>query len=233
MTVKKQKRAVSIEDLLSRKFRIMELDGEWKELIGEPEMNGCWLIWANSGNGKTRFCLMLAKYLTKFGKVAYDTLEEGARRSMQKAVSEVNMEGIPKLHRPIFLDREPIDELKVRLKKHKSPDIIFIDSFQYAGLSRTEYIKLKEEFPNKLFIFVSHAEGKNPLGRTAQFVRYDVDVKIRIEGFTAFAVTRYGDSKAMTIWEKGAAEYWNQFNNDHEDRLEKSRGGRKAQTQAL
>ena len=206
--VKKTNRAVSTEDLLSRKFKIMKLEHEWKDLIGEPERNGVWLIWGNSGNGKTRFCLTLAKYLTKFGRVAYNTLEEGARRSMQKAVQEVNMKELSVIRRPIFLDREPIGELRERLSKHKSPDIIFIDSFQYSGLTRTEYIRLKEDFPDKLFIFVSHAEGKNPLGRTAQFVRYDVDVKIRVEGFRAFSVSRLGATKPFDIWEEGAREYW-------------------------
>lgn len=206
--VKKTNRAVSTEDLLSRKFKIMNLEGEWKDLLGEPEQNGVWLIWGNSGNGKTRFCLLLAKYLCQFGRVAYNTLEEGARRSMQKAVVEVNMNELHRLRRPVFLDREPIDELRIRLAKHKSPDIIFIDSFQYSGLNRPQYISLKEDFPNKLFIFVSHAEGKNPLGRTAQFVRYDADEKIRIEGFRAECVSRTGTTKPFVVWREGAKEYW-------------------------
>jgi len=208
MVAKKTNRAVSTEDLLSRKFKIMELEDEWRDLIGEPEQNGVWLIWGSSGNGKTRFCLMLAKYLARFGWVAYNTLEEGARRSMQKAVTEVNMSELTHARRPVFLDREPIDELRIRLAKQRSPDIIFIDSLQYSGLNRSGYIKLKEDFPTKLFIFVSHAEGKSPLGRTAQFVRYDVDVKIRIEGFRAFSVSRLGETKPFDIWDKGAREYW-------------------------
>ena len=205
------KRAVSVDDLLSRRFRIMELDGEWKKLLGDPEMNGCWLIWGSSGNGKTTFCMKLAKYLSKFGKVAYNALEEGARRSMQRAVEMVEMKELYRSKRPVFLDREPIRELRERLSRQRSPDIIFIDSFQYAGLNRSEYIRMKEDFPHKLFIFVSHAEGKNPQGRTAQFVRYDVDVKIRIEGFKAFSVSRYGQSEPMVIWEEGAEEYWGDF----------------------
>ena len=208
MAVKKISRAVSTEELLQRRFKTMDLRGEWRDLLGEPERNGVWLIWGNSGNGKTRFCLTLAKYLTAFGRVAYNTLEEGARRTMQKAVEEVNMQELPKLRRPVFLDREPIGELRDRLKCHKSPDIVFIDSLQYSGINRPEYIALKEQFPNKLFIFVSHAEGKNPLGRTAQFIRYDVDIKIRVEGFRAFSVSRLGASKPLTIWEDGARDYF-------------------------
>jgi hypothetical protein len=203
---KKIKRAVSIQELLNMRFKTMPFTGEWFNLMGEPEISGVWFIWANSGNGKTNFTLQLAKYLSQFGRVAYNTMEEGARRSFQRAVENTNMlEAARKL---IILNREPITELKERLRKRKSPDIIIIDSFQYSGLTRAEYIKLKEEFSTKLFIFISHAEGKNPAGRTASFVRYDADVKIRIEGYRAFATSRYGGGEPYTIWHEGANEYW-------------------------
>ncbi|MCU7571192.1 hypothetical protein N4241_08765, partial [Riemerella anatipestifer] len=69
--------AYSYADIAKRKFNTMKFEGDWLELIGEPEVSGCWIIWGLSGNGKTRFALQLAKYLTKFQKVFYNTLEEG------------------------------------------------------------------------------------------------------------------------------------------------------------
>ena len=45
-----------------------------------------------------------------------------------------------------------------------------------------DYIQLKEEFPDKLFIFISHARGKNPKGDAATSVMYDADLKIWVEG---------------------------------------------------
>jgi hypothetical protein len=75
-----------------------------------------------SFNGKTGF--QLAKALTKSGKVFYNTLEEGARKSMQKMPSS------PAEHagseKPDFTigNREGIDDLKDRLRR-KNTDIIF------------------------------------------------------------------------------------------------------------
>lgn len=201
-----QQRAVSVKQLLSKKFKTLAFTGEYEAAIGTPEASGVWILWGHSGNGKTRFSLQLGRYLANFGRVVYNTLEEGARRSFQKAIEECNMQEVGSRFK--ILDREPVEALKQRLRKRQSPDFIIIDSFQYSQLTRPEYISLKQEFSNKLFVFVSHAEGNNPSGRTARFVRYDADVKIRIEGYRAFPVSRYGGGKPYTIWHQGAESYW-------------------------
>ncbi|BDD11676.1 hypothetical protein FUAX_41080 (plasmid) [Fulvitalea axinellae] len=206
MDDKKLRRAMSVKALLRKKFKTMRFLGPWKESFGEElEMSGVWLVWGNSGNGKTRFCMQLAKYLTHFGKVVYDTMEEGARMTFQKVLRESHMEQVKRL---TVLNREPIDELRERLRKRNSPDIVIVDSFQHMGLSKPKYLKLKGEFPDKLFVFVSHAEGKQPEGRSAKFVRYDADVKIRVEGYRALPTSRYGGGRPYVIWEEGAADYW-------------------------
>lgn len=203
-------RAISVEQLLKMKFDVMEFEGKYLNSFGKPELSGVWLIWAHSGNGKTHFALQLAKYLTHFGKVAYNTMEEGARLTFQMAAEATNIREVS--GRFTVLSRESISDLTERLSKRKSPDIIFIDSFQYTGLTKKGYIALKEKFPKKLFVFVSHAEGKHPEGRTAKFVRYDADIKIRVEGYKAFPVSRYGGNEEFVIWDEGAYEYWNQTN---------------------
>jgi len=205
-------RAVSVTEMLKRKFKIMLFTGIWLATFGKPEMTGVWIFWGHSGNGKTRFLLQLAKYLTRFTKtkVAYNTLEEGARLSMQKAIKETNMLEVGKKF--IILDREDIEDLKERLNRRKSPDIIIIDSLQYTDLNKKSYKQLKSEFPKKLFIFISHAEGKLPEGRLAKFIRYDADIKGFIEGYKLNAMSRFGGGAPYTIWEKGANEYWGNFN---------------------
>lgn len=198
------KRAISVDEMYKMKFIEMPFEGEWHHSFGDPERSGVWLIWGNSGNGKTSFAMQVAKYLCQFGRVAYNTLEEGARKSFQLALKRNSMHQVAK---KFIILSEDISDLKKRLEKRKSPDIIIIDSFQYSGLTKLEYKKLKSEFPNKLFIFISHAEGKNPEGRPAKFVRYDADIKIHVEGYQAFFVSRFGGGEPFVIWAEGAAEY--------------------------
>jgi len=204
--MQKIKRAISVHQFLQKKFIEMPFEGKWEASFGIPERSGVWIIWGMSGNGKTNFALQLGKYLTSFGKVVYDTLEEGTRKSFKLAINRANMRDISR--RFLILNRESMEDLKVRLRRRKSPHIIIIDSLQYTGMTRKEYIELKEEFDDKLFIFISHAEGKNPKGALADFARYDADVKIRIEGYKAFPTSRYGGNIEFVIWQTGAAEYW-------------------------
>jgi len=199
------KRATSIAELLNMKFDVMDFSGEWFDFAGTPEKAGSWILWGLSGNGKTRFSLQLAKYLTKFGRVAYNTLEEGKKLSFQKAVRETNLKSV---NGKMIVITEPIEQLTFRLTKPRAPRIVFIDSIQYSNLNKTKYAELINNHPKVLFIFVSHAEGKNPLGTTANSVRYHSDVKIRVEGYKAFATSRFGGGEPYTIWNDGAERYW-------------------------
>lgn len=202
-------RAVSVSGLMQMNHRPMAFEGEFQKLIGRPQKTGSMLIWGNSANGKTRFALQLAKYMCKFDRVAYNSLEEGASHSMKHAFIETGMQEVKR--KLILLDKEPIPDLIKRLERKKSPGIIIIDSIQYSGLNYKQYQLLLERFRNKLFILISHADGKHPAGRVAKSIRFDAFVKIRIEGYRAFANGRYGGSgEPYTIWDKGAYDYWGQ-----------------------
>lgn len=195
------KRAYNPTQLDTKRLITMPFDGEWQALMGQPERAGSWLIWGNSGNGKTSFALQLAGYLTRFGRVAYNSLEEGISESLKR---NVRINGLVGVKRLILLDKEPMDELVERLRRPKAPNIIIIDSLQYCGMNYREYKQLRDEFRSKLFVFVSHADGKEPAGRTARSVRYDANVKIYIEGYRAYAVSRYGGGEPYIIWQSGA-----------------------------
>ena len=194
-------RAASLDQVLRTRFKVLPFEGEWKDSIGCPELTGSWIVWGNSGNGKTRFALQLCKYLCRFGRVAYDSLEEGVSVSLVKAIKETHMMEVRRKF--VVLDKEPIDQLTERLEKPKSPDIVCVDSLQYTGMSYEQYKALKERFPKKLFIWISHADGTLPEGRVAKKVRFDSNVKVFVQAYRAEPVSRYGGGKPYIIWEEG------------------------------
>jgi hypothetical protein len=206
MEAQTKSKAISPSKLLEKKFIDMPFEGKWLGGIGVPEKSGVWIIWGNPGNGKTTGALMLAKYLTSFGKVIYNSLEEGTRKTFQMAIKRTGINEVK--GRILLLNREPFEELKERLRKRQSPAIVFIDSLQYLGLTKKQYIAFKEEFNDKLIIFISHAEGKNPEGKVAKFVRYDADVKMFCEGYRFFITSRYEGGLPITISEEKAKKYW-------------------------
>lgn len=203
-----RKRAATVTEIIRTKFKEMPFTGQWEVLFGRPEMNGCWIIWGESANGKTAFALQLAKYLCNFSRVAYDSIEEGISMSLKRAVEREGMIDVQR--RFLILHKETIEDIEKRLAKRKAPGIIFIDSVQYTGLNKITAKELIDRHPHKLFIFTSHSQSKLPDGRTANAIRYHADVKIRVEGFRAWIESRYGGKKNeyYTIYPEGAREYW-------------------------
>ncbi len=200
-------RAINLTNFTQKKFHTIPLSAQWEAHMGKPEATGVWLVYGSSFNGKTGYCLSLAKELANYYKVVYNTLEEGARLSMQTAVIRTGIKEVSR--RFTLLDAEPFEDLKVRMRKRKSPHVWFIDSFQYVGLTKKQYLEFKEEFgKKKLIIFLSHAEGNEPSGKVAKFVKYDVDIKTQVRGYKALAASRYGGNEPYIISEERAKKFW-------------------------
>lgn len=209
------RRAVSVSELLNTRFKTIDIAEDFHKLMGKPEAAGAWIVYGESGNGKTRFSLQLAKELSRHTRVAYNTIEEGVKLSFQKAIEASNLH--PVAQNFIIYPGDDLTQLKRRLKRRRSPNVIIIDSLQYfvqgdensdKNITKFQYKELLSDFPKKLFIFISHAQKNSPKGELAKSIKFDADVKIKVEGYKAFAISRFGGGEAYTIWEEGARKYW-------------------------
>ena len=200
---------MTAREILAQKKDTFPFEGKWHDAFGNPERTGTWFIWGESSNGKSSFVMQLCKELAKYDRVLFNSLEEGACLTMQQSIQRHKLEDVGRNFH--LLPGESIDKLSARLRKRKSPNIIVIDSFQYTMMNYKDYIRLKETHRDKLFIFTSHAEGKDPCGSAAKRVKYDASLKIRVEGFKALCAGRtVGKSGEFIIWEEGAERYWSQ-----------------------
>lgn len=197
-------KAISAHELQSIKFDLLEFTGKWAKMMGQPEKNGCIFVWADSGAGKTTFVLQLVKYISEFSKVLYNSLEEGRCRTQQIAWQEANIS--ESANSVMLLDKEPMSDLKTRLLRKRSPNVVVLDSWQYMRMSFRQWYDFKSLFPNKLFIVISQAEGKLPKGKSADAVRYDSPVKIFLDKYIAFPKSRYGGNTPYVLWEEKARE---------------------------
>ena len=200
------KRALSVRDILDKRYRTFPFEGKWREAFGEPERVGVWFIWGDSGNGKSSFVMQLCKELCKYDRVIFDSLEEGSCLTVQNSL---RLHGMAEVSRRLAFVQEDMEALKARLRQHKSPGIVVVDSFQYTRMTYRDYIALKETFPEKLFIFISHANGKNPRGDAAVGVMYDATLKIWVEGGVAFSKGRFkGSTGEYVAYPELAGRYW-------------------------
>lgn len=210
--VKKINRAYSVSNVLSKKFNPLQFTAEWESTLGTPDKAFSAIIFGGSGEGKTEAAIKFAKYLTNFGKVAYDSLEQGLSATIQNALVRNHMDTCGNSF--ILLDREPFDELIIRMSKPKAPDFLFIDSVQYTRINKAQYYQLKELMlkKGKGIIWISQAKGKEPKGALADDIRYDVDLKLWVEGFKLFPDGRLnGGGKTFVIFPERAARYWKEI----------------------
>lgn len=200
-------KSLSAKQIMTISHPTLRLGGEWGNCVGEMDRHGVVFFWGNSGNGKTSAVVSLCKELCNFGNVLYVSLEEGFSLSMQNTLRRFGMQECGSRFQ--VLDSFSMEDLEARLKKQRSPEFIVIDSFQYTRMSYREYLRFKEAHRNKLLIFVSHAVGRQPMGKPAISVMYDAMLKIWVEGFVAQSKGRFiGRTKKAVIWRHGAESYW-------------------------
>lgn len=200
-------KSLSASQVLSIKRDTIQLEGAWGECLGEIDRTGVVIVWGHSGNGKSSAVMSLAKELTKHGKVLFVSLEEGLSLSFQNTVRRFSMQDCGSRFQVVT--NENMEAIDKRLKKRRSADFVIVDSFQYTQLNYRRYLEFKKAHRDKLIIFVSHADGKQPAGRAAVSVKYDADQKIWVEGHKAISNGRYiGSTGECIIWEEGAARYW-------------------------
>ena len=201
--------AISNRNVANARFRAVPFEGPWKACIGCPELHGSWLVWGDSGSGKTTFALMLAKYLSRWAYVAYDSLEQGMSLSLQKAWLRVGMPDAG--NRVVLLDKEPVEKLRERLSRRKSPGVVIIDSLTaLPGFRKKDYVELLRLYPTKLFVFLAHEKRGIPDPAIAETVRRLSDVKIHVDTFKAYPISRFADKDAgegrepFAIWPEKA-----------------------------
>jgi hypothetical protein len=207
------KRALSVNDLLNKHYKLFEFTDKWLAAFGFPARTGVWFIYAAQGNGKTSFLVQLIKYLATFEKVVYNSLEESSDHTLQLAFKGQGMQDVSR--RVSILEAESLAEMEERMNRRKAAKIWVVDTVQYLDMDWEQYIQLKRRHRDKLIIFVSHMEGNAPDGKMAMKIMRDAALKIFITGFVAISKGRYiGETGKYVIWNKGAQEIWGDKIND-------------------
>lgn len=200
-------RSLSASQVLTIKNETIALGGIWADCIGEMDSRGFVFIWGQSGNGKSSAVMSFCRELLRFGKVLYLSQEEGFSLSMQNTLRRFAMAEVGRAFQ--MKEKCTYEELVEILAKPKSPRIAVIDSVQEMELTYKQFRELGERFPKKLFVLVSQADGKQPLGRPAGRMKYFSGLKLWVEGYTVFSKGRFiGPTGRAVIWEEGARDYW-------------------------
>jgi len=192
---KKAKRAYTLNNIKDKKFKTVKLDEPWASAIGTPELSGSWFIYGLPKNGKTTMALQLCKMLSRYERIVYNSIEEGLSLSLRKCIERV---GVYACGRRFILVKKEFEELKNWLY-FKTQRIIVIDSVQFMEITFEQYKQLKNEFPDKLFIYISHVENSLPEGAVARKIMRDSNVIMKVEMLKSTPISRYGGNGTIDL----------------------------------
>jgi hypothetical protein len=201
----------SNSNIVETKHKTMAFTGKWLDSFGEPPVSGSWIIYGTSGSGKTGFALQLAKYLTNFSKVLYWTREQGNSKTFQSAWKREKMTDCGT--DIMVADEETGFEMIAKtMKQRKGRNILIIDSLtplKGQSFNIVAYERFRKRMKDKLLIWISHEKNGVPDTNVGDYILKLADLKIRCEGFKVMINSRSGEKiKELTIWEKGATDYW-------------------------
>lgn len=207
-------KVLGVKQFHQKTFKLLNLkNSKFKGLLGNVPKYFTAVVYGFSGNGKTEFCIQLAKELTKFGKVAWLSYEQRHGYDLQLATVRNKMQensGKFLVVDPLA-NRKPnvpiVEDLDTYLSKRNSPDYIFIDSVDYTGISKADYQFLKEKyFEKKGFIFIAHSSKNGVLRKSiAEDIVFDGGMGLLAKDFICDPIkNRFGGFEPYIIYEEQA-----------------------------
>jgi hypothetical protein len=208
-------KVLGVKQFHQMRFKFLPVQGELSRTLGDIPHNFIAVVYGYSGNGKTEFCMRLAKMLCAFGKVAWLSYEQRHGSDLQAATLRNRMDEVSGQFYPIdpIANRADnvglLEDLDNYLKKRNSPDYIFIDSLDYTGFTWNDYVFLRNRYGEKkglIFIAHSHKSGRLKKAISEQIV-FDGGLGIWVCNYIARPEkNRFGGFEPYVVWEEMARE---------------------------
>ena len=191
-------KSFGVNDLINAKFKFVELDEKWQKHLGKIEKNCTILIKGPAKNGKTDYCIKLAKQLAQKGlRLYYNSCEEGRSATLQEAAIRNNLQDVA--GRIFFGHKTSYEGCLKRMTGPGSPSALLIDSWDYMKLSSQQFIAMRTQLKNKMIIIICWADGLRPDDGECKKIEHMAAVLVSIKNFNAKSVSRYGGNKLLSF----------------------------------
>lgn len=202
-------RALTTQNVYDKKHITFKLSGVYKEVLGDPEKGGAWIIYGKDKNGKTWGTLLLCAYLSEQVYILFISAEQGLSKSFTDAVRRAKLDPTNKnIH---FVGYIELAEIYTRLNRRNPPEVVVIDNltFYTDELKAAAFKQLLKDFPKTTFIFLAHEERGMPYTATAKLCLKVAEIIIRVQGLLLIVSGRCPGGE-LAIDENKAALYHGQ-----------------------
>lgn len=206
-------RSLSFDNILNKKYEYIPFSKDFMDAFGKRQKSGAWIVYGKSGQGKTSFTFQLAREFDRIGyKVLFISLEMGVESDFRDSLlgfMNSSRSGM------LFWDEVPtFDEFDEFLGKQRSPDVVIIDSLQSLegemDVTAKQLVELRKKYRKKIFVYISHVDGKEVQGTVAYRVKRDCFSRIEVNGFCARYMSRGvpGPKGFYVVWKEGYERCW-------------------------
>lgn len=189
-TVTSNPGVMSSMDFSNMQFKTLGFVGKYRKLIGDPAKGFSAMVYGKPKMGKSFLCVDFAGYLARnHGKVLYVAKEEGLDMTLQDKLKAKDV-----AHPNLFVSQDIPADLTPY-------EFIFFDSVNKLGLSVQDLTTLRQNYPQKSFIYVFQTTKEGNF-RGANEFQHDVDIVIEVpEKGMAFQNGRFNQGGEMSIFE--------------------------------
>jgi hypothetical protein len=184
---KKSNNGIGGADLLNMTFNTFQLTGGLGRFLGELDRNmTAFALTGDSGAGKSYFSFELAKTFIDYGfSCKYFSMEEGLGKLTQDKLKVYD------LGNDITLcGNATLNEVR---KDAKAFDLIIIDSFQKLNVKPDEFEKLRQDFPETVFIIIFQKTTAGTM-RGGSSIKFNSSANIDVQ---------LKDGERIAVMEKG------------------------------
>lgn len=174
---------------------MLQFEGEWQNMFGNPEHNFRMMFWGPQKSGKSTLCLKFCDYLSKFGKVAYNSWEEGISETFKRRAIENNITS----QKLFLLHKCSFEEIMDDSFKRKHYKTLVIDSVQYMRFTYEQYKQLIDKYPSKIILVINQANGKGGI-KGGTDISHAVDATVYCSKGYAHIESRFTSKKTVQIY---------------------------------
>jgi hypothetical protein len=180
--VPKGSKIMNLESFKNIQFKTLDfsIHSEYYSLFGSPAENFKLMIYGKSGHGKSTFSIEFAEFLAlNFGRVLYNSSEEGLSKSLQKKVQDIQTD----LFDLAFCKsaKELIHELSQPYLK--TPRFLVIDSINHMKITPQELQDIINLDKNRSVIWLMQTTKTGVFRGDNEFA-HESDIILKFENYT-------------------------------------------------
>lgn len=170
------KNVMSLRDLQKARFKTLQFEGNWKDLMGTPQEQFSMMIYGQSGQGKSTFAINFSEYLANnFGAVLYNSAEEGINLTLQDKMKNLKSDDLFISHQKDF------NSMKKYLKNSQCKFVV-LDSVNHMNLTPENVEELRAMDKTRGFISIHQVTKTGEFKGDNKFL-HNCDIEIVVDKY--------------------------------------------------